>query len=335
MRALVTGASGFVGSAVTRALLRHGVDVRVMLRYGSVTDNVEGLPVETTYGDLLDIESLRLAVHGCDALFHVAADYRLWVRDPAVLYRTNVDGTANLMRAASLAGVERIVYTSSVATLGINADRTPATEDTPSSLSDMLGHYKRSKYLAEAQVQEMIQTDGLPAMIVNPSTPIGPRDIKPTPTGAIIVDSLNGKMPAYVDTGLNIAHVDDVATGHWLAFKHGEIGQRYILGGENLTLQQILSTIAEISGGRAPIARIPHSVAMVIACINEGAVRLIGSGTPKVSIDSVRMSRKYMYFSAARAKAELGYAPRPASAAFQDAIDWFVGHDYCRNSTLH
>jgi dihydroflavonol-4-reductase len=335
MKALVTGASGFVGSAVARTLLDNSVDVRVMLRDTSVTNNITGLPIETTYGDLLDMDSLHQAVRDCDALFHVAADYRLWVRDPSVLYRTNVDGTVNLMRAASSAGVERIVYTSSVATLGINADRTPANEDTPVGLSDMVGHYKRSKFLAEAQVQEMIQTEGLPAVIVNPTTPIGPRDIKPTPTGAIIIDSLNGKIPAYVDTGLNIAHVDDVATGHWLAFGHGEIGQRYILGGENLTLRQILSTIATISGGRPPIARIPHSLAMFIAVINEAAARLIGSGTPKVSIDSVRMSKKHMYFSNARAKAQLGYAPRPASEALQDAIDWFAAHDYCSKSMLN
>ena len=335
MRALVTGASGFVGSAVVRNLLDQGADVRVLLRDGSVTSNIDTLAVEKTYGDLLDTDSLRRAVRDCDALFHVAADYRLWVRDPAVLYRTNVEGTVNLMRAANSAGIARVVYTSSVATLGIDPGRAPADEDMPVGLGDMVGHYKRSKFLAEAQVQEMIQDEGLPAVIVNPSTPLGPRDIKPTPTGAIVIDSLNGKMPAYVDTGLNVVHVDDVATGHWLAFERGEVGQRYILGGENMTLRQILLAIATISGGKPPRVRIPHWLALLIARINEAAVRSLGRGTPKVSIDSVRMSQKHMYFSHAKAEAQLGYSPRPALEAIRDAIDWFVAHGYCGKLKLN
>jgi len=335
MRALVTGASGFLGSAVTRNLLDSGAEVRVLLRDGSVTGNIDGLCVEKTYGDLLDTDSLRRAVRDCDALFHVAADYRLWVRNPSVLYRTNVEGTVNLMRAANSAGVARIVYTSSVATLGIHPDRSPANEETPVGVSDMVGHYKRSKFLAEVQVREMIQVEGLPAVIVNPSTPLGPRDIKPTPTGLIVVDALNGKMPAYVDTGLNIVHVDDVATGHRLAFERGEVGQRYILGGENMTLRQILSAIATISGGKPPRVRIPHRLALLIAGINEGAVRLLGRGTPKVSLDSVRMSEKHMYYSHAKAKSQLGYAPRPALEAIHDAIKWFAAHGYCSKLTLN
>lgn len=330
MKILVTGASGFVGSAVARYLLAQDIAVRVMLRGGSDPRNIEDLDLECVYGDLLNKESLAAAVGGCDAVFHVAADYRLWVRDPAVLYRANVDGTVNLMRAAQTAKVKRIVYTSSVATLGLHADHSPADEDTPVSLKDMIGHYKRSKYLAEQEVINLVNKEDLPAVIVNPSAPVGPRDIKPTPTGAIIVDAVNGKMPAYVDTGLNIVHVDDVAAGHWLAFQHGKIGEKYILASENLTLKQILYLIADITHGKAPKFKMPYKLAMLIAYCNEYAIRIIGRGEPKVSIDSVKMAKKHMFFTSAKAESQLGFKPRPAIDAFVDAIDWFKNNGYCR-----
>ena len=327
MKILVTGSSGFVGAAVVRYLVAQGADVRVMLRASSSTANIDGLAVERVTGDLLDAESLAAAVAGCDSLYHVAADYRLWVRDPAVLYRTNVDGSINLMRAALAKRVRRVVYTSSVATLGLHADGTPANENSPVDLRDMVGHYKRSKYLAEQAVQELIRDEGLPAVIVNPSTPLGPGDVKPTPTGQMVVDAMNGRIPAYVDTGMNLVHVDDVAAGHVLAFERGKIGERYILGSENLTLKDILRSIAEITGGRPPLFRIPHAVAMLMAYVNEGAVRAVGKGTPRVSIDSVKMSRKKMFFACDKAKDELGFEPRPAMDALRDAIDWFDSHD--------
>jgi len=241
MKTLVTGASGFVGSAIVRQLLDADHSVRVLLRPNSPKDNIAGLDVETSIGDLTDTSSLKQAANGCTALFHAAADYRLWAPHPQSMYATNVDGTHNIMQAALDAGIERIVYTSSVATLGLNQDGTPAGEEAASSLDHMIGHYKRSKFMAEAIVKDMVAVEGLPAVIVNPSTPVGPRDIKPTPTGKMILDAARGRMPAYVDTGLNIVHVDDVATGHLLALDRGTIGERYILGGENMSLKDILS----------------------------------------------------------------------------------------------
>ena len=235
MTTLITGATGFLGSAVVRLLLAEGQQLRALVRAGSDTKNIDGLDIERVTGDLTDMASLKAAAKGCDALYHVAADYRLWIPKPKEIYDINVEGTRNLMRAAGEAGVGRIVYTSSVAVLGLHKDGTPADEDVPVSLEDMTGHYKRSKYLAEEVVRGMVVKDGLPAVIVNPSTPIGARDIKPTPTGRIIVDFVNGRMPAYVDTGLNLVHVDDCARGHLLAYERGKIGERYILGGEDRT----------------------------------------------------------------------------------------------------
>ena len=241
MTTLITGANGFVGSALARQLLQRGHEVKALVRPGSDRRNLENLDIALVEGDLTDTASLKRAVSGCRVLFHVAANYRLWIPDPERMYRTNVDATRELLRAAADAGAGRIVYTSSVATLGINPDRSPADETTPVALGDMVGHYKRSKFLAEQAVRELVEEQGLPAVIVNPSTPVGPRDVKPTPTGRIILDTLRRKMPAYVDTGLNIAHVDDVAAGHLLALDRGEPGRRYILGGENLSLQAILA----------------------------------------------------------------------------------------------
>jgi dihydroflavonol-4-reductase len=328
MTTLVTGASGFIGSAVVRALLQSGRHVRVLLRPQSDRRNIEGLPVRVVIGDLADRTSLAQAVAGCDALFHVAADYRMWVPDPDHIYGINVSGTRELMMAAADAGVSRIVYTSSVATLGLNDDGSPADEDTPTTIADMIGHYKRSKFLAEQAVRELVAQTGLPAVIVNPSAPVGPRDIRPTPTGRLIVDAARGRMPAYVDTGLNLVHVDDVAIGHVLAFERGRIGERYILGAENMSLRDILSAVAEISGKHAPRLQVPHSVVLPLAYACEIWARLSGS-EPWITVDAVRLSKKHMYFSTDKAKHELGFEPRPAREGLVDAIAWFHQHHYC------
>ena len=259
MTALVTGATGFVGAAVARRVLAAGEAVRVLVRETSDRGNLAGLDVEIAIGDLAAPETLRAALGGCAALFHVAADYRIWCPDPAPMMAANVEGTRAIMRAAAEAGVARIVYTSSVAVLGLHADRSAADEDTASSLGDMIGPYKRSKFLAEQVVDDMVRDDGLPAVIVNPSMPVGPRDIKPTPTGRMIVEAAAGRMPAYVETGLNVVHVDDVAKGHWLAYERGEVGRRYILGGDNMSLQAILGEVAALVG-RRPMTRVGRAV---------------------------------------------------------------------------
>ena len=328
MTTLITGANGFVGSALVRLLLQQGHDVKALVRPGSNRRNLEQLDINLVEGDLTDAASLQRALSGCSHLFHVAADYRLWIPDPDRMYRTNVGGTRDLFRHAADAGVNRMVYTSSVATLGINRDRTPADETTPVTLSDMVGHYKRSKFLAEQAVRELVEQQGLPIVIVNPSTPIGPRDIKPTPTGRIIVDTLRGKIPAYVDTGLNVAHVDDVAQGHLLAFDRGESGKRYILGGENLSLKTILGIICNYAGLTPPRLRLPHNVVYPFAWLAQNWARVSGK-EPFATVDSVNMAKKFMYFSSARAEQDLGYDPRPARRAIEDAIDWFRNNKYC------
>ena len=329
MTALVTGATGFVGSAVARRLIERGEEVRVLVRPQSDRRNIEGLDLEIVTGDLTDRRSLEQAVAGCTALYHLAADYRLWAPRPQEIYDTNVDGTGELMRAAAEAGVRRIVYTSSTATLGHARDGIPADEETPATLEDMIGPYKRSKFLAEAEVRRLARNQGLPVVIVNPSTPVGPRDIKPTPTGRMIVQAASGRIPAYVDTGLNVVHVDDVAEGHLLAYQHGQMGERYILGGDNLTLKQILTEIAELCGRRPPRLRLPAAAVLPIAAAAEAFSRLRGGREPMVTRDAVRMSRKKMYFSAEKAKRALAYAPRPAKAALVDAVHWFRRHGYC------
>ncbi len=330
MKVLITGATGFVGSAVLRQVLKAGHEARVLVRPRSDRRNLESLPVEVFVGDLGERPSLERALAGCSGLFHVAADYRLWVRHPREIYEANVAGTQNIMQAAAQAGVTRIVYTSSVATLGLNPDGSPADESTPVCLADMVGHYKRSKFLAEAEVKRMADEQGLPVVIVNPSTPLGPRDIKPTPTGRIIVDAVCGRMPAFVDTGLNIVHVDDVAAGHLLAFERGTVGERYILGGWNMTLREILIQLAELTGGRPPRLRLPHSLLYPIACVSEAFCRLSGGREPRVSLTGVRLSRKKMFFSTDKAKRLLSYQCRPAEEAFRDAVDWFRDHGYFR-----
>jgi dihydroflavonol-4-reductase len=323
MRALVTGATGFVGAAVARALLREGWEVRALARKGSDRRNLRTLVVEVVEGDLADPASLARAVAGCEALFHVAADYRLGAFDPRELYQTNVEGTRNILTAARAAGLRRVVYTSSVATIGIPADGTPGSEDTPVSLANMIGHYKRSKFLAEEVAREAARS-GTPVVIVNPSTPVGPGDVKPTPTGQMVLDAAAGRMPAYVDTGLNIVHVDDVAAGHLLAFRHGRVGERYILGGQDMTLREILVEIAQLVGRKPPRVRLPASVVMPIAYVAEAVARVTGRST-RITVEGVRMARKRMFFSSGKAARELGYAWRPPRAAFVDAIEWFRG----------
>lgn len=321
MRALVTGATGFVGSAVARALLDAGAHVRALVRPGADRANLRTLPIETAIGDLGDSASLVEALCGCDVLFHVAADYRLGALDPERLYWTNVAGTRNVLNAARRAGVARIVYTSSVATVGLPADGSPGQEDTPVELADMIGHYKRSKFLAEQVVRDFIR-DGLPVVIVNPSTPIGPGDLKPTPTGRVVVDAACGRTPAYVDTGLNVVHVDDVAIGHLRACERGRVGERYILGGENMTLREILGQVCRLSGRAPPRIRLPHAALLPIALVSEMRARACGRSA-RVTIEAVRMARKRMYFSSDKAVRELGYRWRAPQAAFEDALAWF------------
>jgi dihydroflavonol-4-reductase len=321
MRALVTGATGFVGAAVARVLLQEGWEVRALARKGSDRRNLQSIAAEVVEGDLADTTSLARALSGCEGLFHVAADYRLGAFDPQQLYKTNVEGTRNILDAARDAGVRRIVYTSSVATIGIPKDGSPGTEDSPSTLEDMIGHYKRSKYLAEEVAREAARA-GINVVIVNPSTPVGPGDVKPTPTGQLVFDAAAGRMPAYVDTGLNIVHVDDVANGHLLAYHRGRVGERYILGGQDMTLREILIDIARLVGRKPPSVRLPSSVVMPIAYVAEAFARVTGRST-RVTVEGVRMARKLMFFSSAKAARELGYQWRAPTQAFVDAIQWF------------
>lgn len=317
---LVTGASGFVGSSVARTLIDRGATVRLLVRSTSDRTNLTGLKAELVEGDIRDEASVERAARGARFLFHVAADYRIWAPDPEEIVRNNRAGTLAVMNAARAAGVERIVYTSSVATLkpvnGGVADETRAA--TP---EQAVGAYKRSKVVAERLVEAMVR-EGLPAVIVNPSTPIGPRDVKPTPTGRIIVEAANGKMPAFVESGLNLVHVDDVAAGHVLALEKGRIGERYILGGQDVSLGQMLADIADIVGRKPPTIRIPRAPLFPMAWINEQIARVTGKD-PFLTVDSLKMAAHNMYFSSARAEAELGYRARPYRQALSDAIDWF------------
>jgi dihydroflavonol-4-reductase len=309
-----------VGSRVAQALLAAGWPVRALVRPGANLRNLRGLPIEQVTGDLTDRASLDRAVAGCRVLLHVAADYRLGSPRPQELYRSNVEGTRNVIDAAAQAGVERIVYTSSVATIGLPADGSPGTEDTPVGLADMIGHYKRSKFLGEQAASELARA-GAPVVIVNPSTPIGPGDVKPTPTGQIILDAALGRTPAYVDTGLNIVHVDDVAAGHLLALESGRVGERYILGGDDMSLREILEQVSALVGRAPPRIRLPHTVVMPIAYVADAFARLTGT-TTRVTVEGVRMSRKRMYFSSNKAARELGYRWRAPTKAFEDAIAW-------------
>lgn len=332
MRALVTGATGFVGSHVARALVDRGACIRVLVRRSSRIDNLADLDCEPLYGDLADADSVNRAMEGCDAVFHVAADYRLWSRDPRELYRSNVDGTVNVLRAACTAGVKRVVYTSTVGALAVPSGDAPSDEAAPVTLEEMVGHYKRSKFLAEEQARRFHTQEGLDVVIVNPSTPVGERDIKPTPTGKIVVDFLNRRMPAFVDTGLNLVDVRDVAVGHVLAFERGRAGERYILGNENVTLQGILRLLADITGLPAPNRRIPYRLAYAAACVDTWLFGAVLRREPHIPIEGVRMARKFMYFSSAKAVRELGLPQSPIRDALARAVDWFRANGYVREA---
>ena len=334
MKTLITGASGFVGAAVLRELLKKGHKVKALVRQSSILDNLKNLDVETVQGDLIDRDSLKLALKDCKYLFHVAADYRLWVPKSEEIYLNNVKGTENLMEEALSSGVEKVVYTSSVAVLGKPINGDIANEKTPVNISQMIGHYKKSKFLAEEKVKEFYKTRRLPVVIVNPAAPVGPRDIKPTPTGKMILDAAMKKIPAYLDTGLNVVHVDDVAKGHLQAFHKGKLGERYILGGDNLTFKQILEMISSMCGHKPPKIQLPKKPLYPIGYLFEIFARLFNIKNPMITVDMIRMAEKRMFFSSEKAKKELNYKCKPAKFALKDAINWFINNGYCRNVSL-
>lgn len=323
-RTLVTGATGFVGAAVASQLQEAGHNLRVLHRPNADLTNLGRLHAERVLGDLTYPESLQRAVEGCEAVFHVAADYRIWAPRPQELYRTNVDGTRAMLEAAERAGVKRLVYTSSVATLKVFADGRVSDESTPVAEADIIGHYKHSKFLAEQVVENFARASKMECVVVNPSTPVGPGDIKPTPTGKVVRDAALGRIPAYVDTGLNIVHVNDVARGHVLAYESGQSGRRYVLGGDDMTLQRLLTVVAECAGRVPPRVRLSRHMVWPVACAVEAWARLTrSSGEPLITRDGLRMARYQMYFSSARAISELGYQPGDARQALADAVTWF------------
>lgn len=326
MKAFVTGATGFIGASIVRELLRDGRDVRVLVRSASNLANLKGLDVEIWKGDLLNAAGLRAGLKGCDVLFHAAADYRLWTRNPDEMYRTNVGGTAAILEAALENNVSRVVYTSSVGTLGNPGNGTPGNEDTQVSLDDMVGPYKKSKFLAEREAEKFVSR-GLPLVIVNPSTPVGPWDVKPTPTGKIIVDFLKRRMPAYLDTGLNLIDVQECARGHILAEQKGQVGRKYILGNANLSLRDIFRTLQEITGIPAPKVRLPYTPVLVAAWLNEGFSRISGR-EPLIPLAGVRMAAHHMYFDSGRAVRELGLQQTPVKGALERAVEWFRANGY-------
>jgi len=327
MLAFVTGATGFVGSHVARMLAEQGADLRLLVRTSSDPKNIEGLKADRVAGDLRDPASLERAMAGCDVVFHVAADYRLWVRDPEQMYRSNVEGTRAVLEAARKNGVRRVVYTSSVATMGFTSNGHPADESSPVSLDQMIGPYKRSKFMAE-QVAVEAGRGGMDVVVVNPTTPVGEQDIKPTPTGRIIVDFLKRKFPAYVDTGLNLVDVEECARGHGAALEKGRSGERYILGGENLTLKQILDKLAAITGLPSPKIRVPYAVALATGIVDEVVTGHIFRREPRATIDAVRMGRKKMFVSSGKAERELGWRTVPVNAALGRAVEWFQANGY-------
>ncbi|HKO05420.1 MAG TPA: hopanoid-associated sugar epimerase [Candidatus Acidoferrales bacterium] len=331
MTTLVTGATGFVGSHVARLLAERGEPLRVLVRPTSRARMLDGIPCQRVIGDLCRRVELEAVLRGVRRVFHVAADYRLWSRDPAEIYRNNVEGTRNLLSAARDAGVEQFVYTSTVATMAVPTEdgRLP-DESTPASLEQMVGHYKRSKFIAEREVQDAAR-EGMPVVIVNPTTPVGPGDWKPTPTGRIVVDFLNGRMPAFVDTGLNLVAVEDVAAGHLLAAERGKPGERYILGCRNMTLREILGELAWITGRPAPRVRIPHGVAMAAACVDTAFCRLLRR-EPHIPLEGVRMARHRMFVETSKAERELGFQPGPIAAALERAVRWYQSNGYVRGA---
>jgi dihydroflavonol-4-reductase len=327
MKCFVTGATGFLGSHVARQLLKQGAELRLLVRPTSRTDNIDGLPLERVIGDLRDVASLKRGMDGCEYVFHVAADYRLWSVNGQELYDSNVDGTRNILQAARESGARRVVYTSSVATMGFGNNGRMTNESTPVTLANMIGDYKRSKFMAEQLVLGAAR-GGQDVVVVNPTTPIGERDIKPTPTGRIVVDFLKRKFPAYVDTGLNLVDVIDCADGHLLAMEKGVPGERYILGGENLTLKQILDKLAAITGLPSPSIRMPYAVAYATGVVDTLVTGKMRQREPRVTLDSVRMGRKKMFVTSAKAERELGWNPAPVDAALRRAVDWFRANGY-------
>jgi len=330
MTSLVTGASGFVGSHVARVLVEHGEQVRVLVRPQSSLQALEGLPVDKVYGDLRDPQSLERAAQGVERIFHVAADYRLGASNPQEIYDTNVTGTRNLLEAAGRAGVKRIVVTSSVATLAVDRGNALPNEQTEARLEEMIGHYKRSKFMAEKEALRAAR-EGLPVVVVNPTTPVGPGDWKPTPTGRIIVDFLNGRMPAYVETGLNCVPVEDVAEGHWIAAERGRAGERYILGGRNMMLKEILDVLARLSGRPSPRVRLPHAVAMAAGYADQFFSHLLGR-QPRIPLEGVRMARHKMFVDCSKAARELGFEAGPVEAALERAVAWYGRNHYTRSN---
>jgi dihydroflavonol-4-reductase len=327
MKVFLTGATGFVGNHVARAYAAEGAQLRLLTRSTSILSALEGLAADTVVGDLRNPESLRSALTGCDALIHVAADYRLWVPDPAEMYAANVEGTRALLALSREVGVPKVVYTSSVATMGFKDDGSIVDEATPVSLANMIGHYKRSKFMAEQVAIEAAHA-GQYVMILNPTTPIGAGDLKPTPTGRIIVDFLNKNFPAYVDTGLNLVDVAEVARMHVVALEHGTPGERYILGGENLTLKQILDRLSAITGLPSPTLKVPHAVAMAFAFFDENFTGKLRGKEPRATVEAVRMGRKMMFASSAKAQRDLGFELQPVYPALRAAVDWFLAHNY-------
>ena len=327
MKAFVTGATGFVGSHVAQVLTEKGAELRLLVRPSSNLKNIEGLNAERVIGDLRDPDSLEKAMSGCDAVFHVAADYRLWERDPEQMYKANVEGTRALLKAAKNSGVRRVVYTSSVATMGFTSNGHMADENSPVSLDNMIGPYKRSKFMAEQVAMEAGRKE-MDVVTVNPTTPVGDHDIKPTPTGCIVVDFLKKKFPAYVDTGLNLVDVDECARGHLEAFEKGKSGERYILGGENLTLKQILDKLAAITGLPSPTIKVPYVVALATGVVDEVFTGRIMGKEPRATIDAVRMGKKKMFVTSAKAERELGWKQVPVDNALQRAVEWFQTNGY-------
>jgi dihydroflavonol-4-reductase len=327
MLAFLTGATGFVGSHVARALVAQGADLRLLVRSSSDLRNIQELQAERVVGDLRDAASLKKAVAGCDVLFHVAADYRLWVRDPEQMYRSNVEGTKAILEAARENKVRRVVYTSSVATMGFQSNGHLANEDSPVSLANMIGPYKRSKFMAE-EIAVQAGKSGMDVVVVNPTTPVGERDIKPTPTGRIVVDFLKKRFPAYVDTGLNLVDVAECASGHVAALEKGKSGERYILGGENLTLKQILDKLAAITGLPSPEIRVPYVVALATGVVDQVFTGYIRGREPRATIDAVRMGRKKMFVSSGKAERDLGWRTLPVDGGLRRAVEWFQANGY-------
>lgn len=328
--AFLTGGTGFVGANLCRLLIKQGFKVKALARKDGDRRNLDGQDVEIIEGGLNDKSAIEDGVKGCRYVFHVAADYRIWIPNPDEMYKANVEGTEIVLWAAAKAGAEKIVHCSSVAAVKVPEECAPVDETSEyGSLAEIVGHYKKSKYLADVLARRLAKEHGFPIVTVNPAAPIGPYDIKPTPTGKLVVDFLNGRIPSYIDTGLNIVHVEDVAMGHWLAAQKGRVGQRYILGGENLTLKQVLDLLAEVSGLPGPKFKTPYAVAYAFGAVDT-ALALLRGTVPMAPLDAIKMAKHYMWFSSEKAKRELGYAPRPARIALKDAVDWYRANGYAK-----